>query len=123
MGREHQNTGLGIARMHAVDRLEPADSRHGYIHHDHIRLELREGTHGFLAAFRLAHHRDIRSTLKQQSKPHAYHGMIVHQHDADSVLTHRAVTCNCRSAVSVLPGSPTGIVAVTVSPAPGSDFI
>ncbi len=100
--RQQQHMGIGRMREQALERAQPADARHGYVHHQYVRAVLRVCRHRGLAAVDLAHH-DATRALEQQAEPHPHCGVIVGQKNADSFkcLRHAEIpSVSCVSAGS-----------------------
>ena len=77
-------------------------ARHGRIHDDHMRLQLRHQTNGFIAVAAFADHRDARIVFEQTPESAPHEGVIVNQQDSDFVghfrVSAHATACALRDA-------------------------
>ena len=64
-------------------RLQAVQQRHGDVHDDDVRLQLRGETHSFAAIRRFADHFHLGDAVKQKFQPGPYDPVIVRDQDAN----------------------------------------
>ena len=83
VGGEDQDSGTGSRREDLPGGPEAVHQRHGDIHHDHVRLQLRGEGHRFATIVGFAHDGDGGIVPQQGTKALPHNQVVIDEQDGD----------------------------------------